>query len=69
MVEIVKVQRPVMPPSGPWLVYDQRRKNMQQFEPDIGTKNKMGDDYKGYFRANFTHGKWHIGDRVKDQSW
>jgi hypothetical protein len=68
-MEIVKVQKAIFPASDPALIYDQDRRNVTKQYLDIGTKTALGDDLKGYFRANYSNGKWHIGDRVEDQPW
>lgn len=72
VVTIVKIQRPMQPPDGPWLVYDQRRKMMQTM-PQSALPPKviraMGDDLKGYFNATCGGGALVIGHRVAEQDW
>lgn len=72
-MEVVKIQRPIIPPDGPWLVYDRRKKHVQEFAESrvpIFVKAALGDDLKGYFRgAWYAVDGWLFGERVEDQEW
>jgi len=71
-MKIVKVQIPIVTndPHALALVYAKGRKGMAQQKLDHATLVAMGDDIKGYFRAELgKDGRWHIGGRVKDQDW
>lgn len=80
MVEIVKVQRPVVTtdPALPWLVYDKKRKHRQEIPsaaiPEhvkhaMDSRNGLGR-YKAYFK-----GAWSstvgcgLSDLCSDQDW
>lgn len=55
---IVKVQRPLSPPDGPWLVYDESREWMLYLPPDDvppEVKRTMETQVKAYFEAATTH--------------
>lgn len=67
---IVKVQRPLNDPSGPWLVYDQTRMHRELIEkPPEALVRALGSDPKGYFAALWKGDRWVIGERVKDRAW
>lgn len=70
MTVVVKVQRPMVPPDGPWLVYDRANLHVVSL-PTIphGVRSQMGDDFKAYFHALWADGRWHIGNRVKSEGW
>jgi arabinogalactan endo-1,4-beta-galactosidase len=69
MTEIVKVQRPVSPPRGPWLIYGEGRKHIRYFEPCERMCAVMGDDFKAYFEAELIDDEWRTGKRVENQDW
>ena len=73
MPEIVKIQRCLEPPDGPWMVYDQHRQRRQYIDPSdvpAHVKVAMGEAHKGYFRATWTPpGGWTITKKVADQNW
>lgn len=73
MPEIVKIQRPITPPDGPWLVYDGHRARRQLVEPaDVPphVKVAMGDAHRAYFKATWSPpGGWVFTKRVADQDW
>jgi hypothetical protein len=67
---IVKVQRPIMPADGPWLVYDQTRRRERLIDtPNPSVLAAMSGDLKAYFRATWTGTAWVIRERVADQPW
>jgi hypothetical protein len=71
---IVKVQRPLNPPEGPWLVYGQGKQNMRMV-PDAkvpgSVRAAMKGHAKAYFRATWdrARGMWIVGERVTPQDW
>lgn len=70
---IVKIQRPIAPPNGDWLIYDKERK-LEGLVPDadIGPdiRNLMRKDFKGYFVGErLPDGRFAVSRRVKDQNW
>ena len=71
--EIVKVQRPLMPPDGPWMIYGKGRKHQTLTPADAipkHVKDAMGTDYKGYFKGAWSSVVgWGLSERVKDQDW
>ena len=51
MIRIVKVQRPIVPPDGPWLVYDESGEICEQIKPTQWLREAMGGRLKAYFKA------------------
>jgi hypothetical protein len=73
---IVKVQRPLFPPDGEWLIYDQRRSFKILMSPTQELLAMMGSDLKAYFQADPPKGRRSGGmatiklmRRVDDQPW
>lgn len=70
---IVKVQRPLNDPDGPWLIYDRAEKHVEHRISAIVsryTREKMGDAHKAYFKAAWSSVVgWGLSDRVPDQDW
>jgi hypothetical protein len=73
MTETVKVQRPLFPPDGPWLIYGRNHKHSREVPhfliPDY-VKKAMGDDKKAYFVGAWSSiVGWGLSSRVKDEDW
>jgi len=70
---IVKVQRPVLKPSAPWLVYNKAR-TLELTIPASAVpqhvQRDMGERFKIYVAARIaTDGSLAFGRRVGDQTW
>ncbi len=73
MIDTIKVQRPLFPPDGPWLIYGKGPKNMQ-IRPAAAVpkpvKAAMGNDHRAFFIGHWSPGVgWTIGDRVPNEPW
>jgi hypothetical protein len=66
---VVKVQRPMGPPGGPWLVYTKDRQDFDFCERSVALIAKMEASSKMYCEAELIDGHWVIGKRVEDQDW
>lgn len=66
---IVKIQRAIVPPTGPALVYNQDRSFhcFTPMNPELAAR--MEGDPKAYFDVEMVEGTLEIGDRVRDQDW
>ena len=72
MNDIVKVQRPLVPTSAPWMIYARGHKNMVMQTPEGAAIRAMGHDYKAYFWAEWNSElhRWTLLGRVADeQDW
>lgn len=73
MMEIIKVQRPLNDPNGPWLIHDKNRKHPEVRRPELVTRylqERMGTDQKAFFMGAWSSVVgWAINDRVEDQDW
>jgi hypothetical protein len=61
--QLVKVQRPLFPNDGPWLVYDAQRKVVEQIPPHKippKVRAKMSGKNKDYFWAELVGGQWQL---------
>lgn len=70
MTETVKVQRPIFPPDGPWLMYDRDRKHVVEVDaraiPQY-VRDQMGKDHKAYFVGAWSSiVGWGLSERVSD---
>jgi hypothetical protein len=70
---IMKLQRPITPPDGNWLIYDEARE-YEGFipSPEIGAdvRAAMGDDLKGYYEGEqLPDGRFSIKRRIANQDW
>ena len=66
---IVKVQRAIVPPDGPALIYD-RERSFHCHAPMSPELSEMLDgDLKAYFEADLVGDQVVVGDRVEDQDW
>jgi hypothetical protein len=63
---IVKVQRPLFPPDGPWFVRNKNRTINIMLSEGVP---EIGNDLKAYFRADYTNGKLKLIERVPDEPW
>jgi hypothetical protein len=71
-IEIVKIQRPLASNekgTPPLLVYDEKRRYVEQHDQAPRIMRQLGADTKGYFKAVRAEGKWCIGERVEDKTW
>jgi len=66
---IVKIQRPISPPDGPYLLYNKDRSFMQQMPQTQWLNDLMDKDLKRYFNATRERGTIRILERVPDQDW
>lgn len=69
---IIKLQRPISQPTGPWLAYSEDRAWVFSLSPSLipfDAQAAIGDAYKGYFEAEMVVGRLKIGRRVADQEW
>lgn len=66
---IVKIQKPIMPPDGAVLIYDQRRRHMESLPMNAKLAKLLGDRLKVYAEAEYRGGTWIVGQRVPDQTW
>lgn len=70
---IVKLQRPMFPPNGPWMAYDKKHKFEAFIDPSKIEKrvlDLMGDAPKGYFEAELrSDGQLEILRKVADGAW
>lgn len=69
---IVKVQKPLNVPDGPWLVYGENREHMEHYrEQDLPehVRKTLITRPKAYFEATRSNDRWSIGKRVDAQSW
>jgi hypothetical protein len=65
---IVRIQRPVVPADGPWLVYDEQRVHEQHQEPDPYMRAMMGGRMGAYFWATWSADRgWMIKRRVREK--
>jgi hypothetical protein len=72
MTITVKVQRPIYPPDGLWLVYDEHQKLAMAIpgqEVPAGLREAMGTRMKAYFEATVIGDDVDIGERVPDEPW
>lgn len=70
MVEIVKVQVSLSPTTAPAMVYAKDRGRLTLLDAlPAHVRTQLRGQPKGYFKANWLHGRWHLGDRVEDQPW
>lgn len=73
MMPIFKLQRPVSPPDGDWLIYDKERKHMGQLlaaSISAEVRETMGSALKAYFDGEILpDGQFAIHKRVEDQDW
>lgn len=64
---IVKVQKPVYPPDGAWLAYDEAQVHSVPFWPDEWLREAMGGRMKAYFTATWSdESGWIFKRRVKE---
>jgi hypothetical protein len=64
--KIVKVQRPVFPPDGPWLIYDETHEwEDKNFYPDGWMREAMGGRMQAFFLAQRTAEGWLFRKRLK----
>jgi len=72
-IEIVKVQRPLSPPDGPWLIYDRAEKHVDHVDARTIPKHirdAMGCDHKAFFKGAWSSVVgWGLSQRVKEQGW
>lgn len=61
----VKVQRPVFPPDGDWLVYDQLREHEDHFQPDQWMRETVGARMVTWWRATWSADGWIFKQRLK----
>jgi hypothetical protein len=67
---IVKLQRPVHPPDGPVLAYDQRREHQKTLPLTPKLTKLFGDQFKIFVDAELSPaGELEIGKRVPDRGW
>jgi hypothetical protein len=73
MTEIVKLQRPVSPPNGPWLAYAQGSQKMRMISADrlpTHVIEQMFGINKAFFEGTFDfENGWTFGRRVEMQDW
>lgn len=72
-MSIMKLQRPIIPVNGPWLIYNEGRTHEGPIPDDeIGAdvREAMGDDLKGYFHGKLLpDGRFEIKKRIPNQDW
>ena len=70
MVEIVKVQVPLFGGRGQMLVYDRKRKHVNEQPLLLDVQRQLKGDAKGYFKAAWSSVVgWGISERVPDEDW
>lgn len=67
---IFKLQRPLVPYGGAWLVYDEHRSFMSQMEPTQEMIDAIGDRLKVYVKARLEFDNTlSIEGPAPDQTW
>lgn len=70
---IIKLQRALFPPDGPWLAYNEDRSlqsSIDDAKVPTAVKNAMGDRPKGFFNTTLDErGRLIWGQPVKDPGW
>lgn len=72
MAEIVKIQRPVQPPNGPWLIYNEGQTVYMMLPPSSvpdDVKQLMGTEYKIYAEGFVVGDSLTVGKKVGEQPW
>lgn len=74
MMTVVKVQKPIFPPNGLWLIYDEHQKHVTQVSYDTLDRNVRGS-FKGtskgkvYFFAEWDGENWCNFSWTVDKDW
>lgn len=68
---VVKVQRALMPPEAPALIYDERRTHQELRQLTGSEAAEMATVYKAYWLARWDAHRetWTLLQRTKHQNW
>ena len=69
---IVKIQKPVIPWNGPFLIYDEKRTFSSQLYPNRlprAVKKSLRKKWKAYFRAEIQGNTLALFEEVPPQPW
>ena len=62
---IVKIQRPVVPPDGDWLAFDEQEEHIEHFQPDAHMRETVGARMVTWWRATWSAEGWIFKQRLK----
>jgi hypothetical protein len=70
-VRVICIQRPIIPPDGEWLIYDEAREHVESRYPSQFLRDLMGSRMRAFFKATWSvENGWVITRRIrKEQHW